>query len=303
MEQTDDLLTKRENDDAKNVKVIQHEGDQDGLSEMPALKVPSGLVDLRSPEKPRPSKQGAKKLERVLSVETSSNRQNLVGSKKNIGSPKNSELQKPINYQKNDESMTRAEHSMISKVMDTLGPLDDHTNTFGKAGVSSAIAVRKIHQREKAKGTSKTLEKNSTGTRKSSRLSMRETVNASAQKKGFASSGAIFEDGSSSSSDDEHRSSNVTLPPDDLSSSDYSEGESQGVVISQHGNAFSCALKILCFIFHLEVGFFCRLCSACTSADLLKICYCAHAPYPAVQPLKFSTTIFVCRFFQVNFIF
>ncbi|KMT07623.1 hypothetical protein BVRB_6g147500 isoform A [Beta vulgaris subsp. vulgaris] len=234
MEQTDDLLTKRENDDAKNVKVIQHEGDQDGLSEMPALKVPSGLVDLRSPEKPRPSKQGAKKLERVLSVETSSNRQNLVGSKKDIGSPKYSELQKPINYQKNDESMTRAKHSMISKVMDTLGPLDDHTNTFGKAGVSSAIAVRKIHQREKAKGTSKTLEKNSTGTRKSSRLSMRETVNASAQKKGFASSGAIFEDGSSSSSDDEHRSSNVTLPPDDLSSSDYSEGESQGVVISQH---------------------------------------------------------------------
>ncbi|XP_010682371.2 uncharacterized protein LOC104897233 isoform X2 [Beta vulgaris subsp. vulgaris] len=227
MEQTDDLLTKRETDDAKNVKVIQHEGDQDGLSEMPALKVPSGLVDLSSPEKPRPSKQGAKKLERVLSVETSSNRQNLVGSKKNIGSPKNSELQKPINYQKNDESMTRAKHSMISKVMDTLGPLDDHTNTFGKAGVSSAIAVRKIHQREKAKGTSKTLEKNSTGTRKSSRLSMRETVNASAQKKGFASSGAIFEDGSSSSSDDEHRSSNVTLPPDDLSSSDYSEGESQ----------------------------------------------------------------------------
>lgn len=253
VEQADDLYTDAGSNDAQDQKVVNQDEDHGEVRQAPPrLEVSPGLVDMRQFENPQASKQKAKKHDQPSSVDTSSNGHSLFGSKKNRESAKTSELEKSFTDQKHDKSIPSlsAKHSTMSKRMkDILATVADPTNTSSKTGVprtsvddgskssealtmSFGSAVRKVPLEKKVKEPPKKLEENHVGLRKSSHLSVKEVKNGL-----LASSGAIFEDGTSSSSGDESGtdalSSSATPPPDNLSSPDYSEGESEGVVISQ----------------------------------------------------------------------
>ncbi|KNA04186.1 hypothetical protein SOVF_202000 [Spinacia oleracea] len=225
VEQADDIVADVERNDAQEHKETSQGEELHGeFSQDPRLEVSAVLAEsMQQLEKPQASKQKARKLDQPSSIDTSSNGHNLVGSKKKKGTAKTSELQKSATDQNHDKTVPPLS---TKEVNPTLAEL---TNSSRKTGVPRASLddgskssevlqskARKIRDGAKAKEPSKKLEETP---KKSSHLSTKETKRA------------IFENGNSSSSGEDGTdtsSSSATQPPaDNLSSSEFSEGESK----------------------------------------------------------------------------
>lgn len=241
----DDLLKNSDINDSRHQKEVPpgksfHEESND----FPPPEVSAGFAEMfRSLNNLQGSKQGAKKLDSPSSVDTSSDLLSVIKLKNRKGSERTSqdvtELHKKSIFKQKHIPKLTAEPPRISNEGIDTNPMNSmaKVNASGASSVTSGSSVRRNHHGKKAKELQKKLDDNHVGSKRSSHKNMGEVVNASTQRKTLlVASGAIFEDGSSASSDGEDKmddsDSSTRTPSDNLSSSDYSEGESKGVVVT-----------------------------------------------------------------------
>ncbi|GAB4840514.1 hypothetical protein Ancab_021283 [Ancistrocladus abbreviatus] len=246
-----------------NVKDILHKHQQ----EIIPAELTVNLAKMKKLDKKLESKEIRKNVDRPSSVDTSSNARNLLKSDQSRGSkrttqggisPQRSGMKEKLNKSmvqsssKDSEVSTAVieDQSPFADGMRAVSGLKNHSGAkiikhgnvegYQVSGASDAevdSSNRRSHVGGKIKQQLLKLDQSHVSFRKSSSKNLKELVNKSPQKKTLlATSGALFQDASSASSDDESQAaysdSRTRTPSDNLSSSDDSEGESVGNMVS-----------------------------------------------------------------------
>ncbi|KAK9675481.1 hypothetical protein RND81_11G009900 [Saponaria officinalis] len=257
-EQPDVLLTKS-NRAAKHSKGTPlTEGHDNDPVEILSQEVSSGSKTTK-PEKLTASKRKVKNLDLPTAKDAESKEENSTASNKKSTCGNNSldgsQLQKSITKSKRVLRFhSSTDHSKSSKDVETQVPTGNQNNTVGKTDAtypnmdgnrssetSSLISGSSVKRTRMGKSTVEVRKKKKHENvyKTPANKVVEVPVNAVPQKKYVPpTTGGLFGDLSSDSSDGEvirSGSSSSTRTPDDVSSSDYSEGESKGdVVTSQH---------------------------------------------------------------------